>query len=61
MCEDTSFTTLTQEDPKFIGTGTSTYGDSMGSGDTIAGGVTIFGRWTAVTVGSSGSCIFYLG
>tara|TARA_R100001510_G_scaffold49304_1_gene47577 strand:- start:1340 stop:1657 length:318 start_codon:yes stop_codon:yes gene_type:complete len=60
MCEDTTFTTLTQEDAKFIGTGTSTYGNSLANTDTIAGGITIFGRWSAVTV-NTGSCIFYLG
>ena len=60
MCEDTTLTTLTQSDARFIGTGTSTYGNSLANSDTIAGGVTIFGRWSAVTV-NTGSCIFYLG
>ena len=60
MCEDTTFTALTQSDARFIGTGTSTYGNSMANSDVIAGGVTIFGRWSAVTV-NTGSCIFYLG
>ena len=60
MCEDTTFTTLTQTGPAFIGTGTSTHGNSLANTDKISGGVTIFGRWSAVTV-NTGSCIFYLG
>ena len=60
MCEDTTLTTLTQSDARFLGTGTSTYGNSLANSDTIAGGITIFGRWSAVTV-NTGSCIFYLG
>lgn len=60
MCEDTTLTTLTQADARFFGTGTSTYGNSLANSDTIAGGITIFGRWSALTV-NAGSCIFYLG
>ena len=60
MCEDTTFTTLTQSDGRFIGTGTSTYGNSLANTDKLSGGITIFGRWSAVTV-NTGSCIFYLG
>ena len=59
MCEDTTFTTLTQASSAFIGTGTSTHGNSLANSDTIAGGVTIFGRWSAVTV-NTGSCICLL-
>ena len=60
MAEDTTFTTLTQTDAKFIGTGTSTFGNSIGSGDTFPAGMTIYGSWSAVTV-NSGSCVCYLG
>jgi len=60
MAEDTTFTTLTQTNAKFMGTGTSTFGDSIGSGDTFPAGMTIYGKWSAVTV-NSGSCVCYLG
>lgn len=60
MCENTTFTHLTQEDASYMGTGTSTHSHSIADSDVIASGITIFGRWSAVTV-NTGSCIFYLG
>ncbi len=58
--EATTFTTLTQDDATYAGTGTSTYANSISNGDTFPEGLTIFGRWTALTV-NTGSVIFYLG
>jgi len=60
MLEDTTFTTLTQSDASFLGTETSTHGNSIVNTDVFPAGVTIYGRWSAVTV-NAGSCIIYLG
>ena len=57
---DTTFTTLTQESAEFLGTGTSTHGNSLVNSDTYPAGVTIYGRWTALTV-NAGSVVFYIG
>ena len=60
MLEDTSFTTLTQSSAAITGTGTSTHGNSIVNTDVFPAGVTIYGRWNAVTV-NAGLCIIYLG
>jgi len=60
MLEDTTFTTLTQVDASFTGTGTSTHGNSIVNTDVFPAGVTIYGSWSAVTV-NAGLCIIYLG
>jgi hypothetical protein len=60
MLEDTTFTTLTQSDATITGTGTSTHGNSIVNTDVFPAGVTIYGRWSAVTV-NAGLCIAYLG
>ena len=60
MTEDTTFTTLTQTDARFTGTGTSTHGNSVVNSDIFPAGLTIYGRWSAVTV-NSGACVCYLG
>ncbi len=60
MLEDTTFTTLTQSSAAITGTGTSTHGNSIVNTDVFPAGVTIYGRWTAVTV-NAGLCIIYLG
>ena len=62
---DCTFDTLTAED------GTGTYvntagagagGDTFTSSDTIPKGVTIFGRWSSVSVNTDGEkCICYVG
>jgi hypothetical protein len=60
MLEDTTFTTLTQSNASITGTGTSTHGNSIVNTDVFPAGVTIYGRWSAVTV-NAGLCIAYLG
>ena len=60
MLEDTTFTTLTEENKEYTGTGTSDHGNSIVNTDTFGKGITIFGRWTAVTC-NTGLCICYLG
>ena len=60
MTEDTTFTTLTQTDAAYMGTGTSTHGNSITSGDAFPAGLTIYGRWSNVGV-ATGACIVYLG
>ena len=60
MTEDTTFTALTQTDARFIGTATSTHGNSLQDSDIFPAGLTIYGRWSAVTV-NSGACVCYLG
>ena len=65
---DTNFTVLTQEDPaQFFGT-TTPFGEgtnqvAVAVSNTFPQGVTIYGRWTAVTASSStgGGYICYLG
>ena len=58
--DSTTFTALTQESADYFGTGTSTHSNSLANSDIFPAGVTIYGRWSAVTV-NAGSCIFYLG
>jgi hypothetical protein len=60
MTEDTTFTTLTQTDAAYMGTGTSTHGNTLENTDAFPAGLTIYGRWSAVTV-NTGACIVYLG
>ena len=60
MLEDTTFTTLTQSNASFTGTGTSTHGNSIVNTDVFPAGVTIYGSWSAVTV-NAGLRIIYLG
>ncbi len=60
MLEDCTFSTMTQSSAAIAGTGASTHGNSVASSDTFPQGVTIFGNWSAVTLGT-GLCICYLG
>jgi len=60
MLEDCTFSTMTQSSAAIAGTGVSTHGNSVTSSDTFPQGVTIFGNWSAVTLGT-GLCICYLG
>ena len=60
MTEDTTFTALTQTDARFTGTGASTYGNSVVNSDIFPAGLTIYGRWSAVTV-NTGACVCYIG
>lgn len=58
--DSTTFTALTQESAEYVGTGTSTYSNSTVNSDIFPAGVTIYGRWTALTV-NAGSVVFYVG
>ena len=59
--DSTTFTALTQESADYFGIGTSTYSaNSLADSDIFPAGVTVYGRWTALTI-NAGSCIFYLG
>jgi hypothetical protein len=63
MTEDTTFDTTTglvATDAAYMGTGTSTHGNSITSGDAFPAGLTIYGRWSNVGV-ATGACIVYLG
>lgn len=66
MLVDTSFSTLTAEDPNLfaggaIATDIDTDGGSAMTGVTIPKGVTIYGRWTSINANTGGKCIAYLG
>lgn len=56
---DSSFTTLTPENSRYIGTSGGN-GDAIDSSNTFPQGMTIFGRWTGLTL-ASGTVIVYLG
>ena len=61
----TDFDVLTAEDSaRYIsvgGTGYESGGDTLANSDTFPEGMTIFGRWTSVSVNTNGSCICYIG
>jgi hypothetical protein len=58
--ENSTLTTLTPTTDDWCGTGSSgVNGDDM-SGDTIPKGMTIYGRWSALTL-ASGAAIAYFG
>lgn len=58
--ENSTLTTLTPESDDFCGTGSSgVNGDDMTS-DTYPKGLTIYGRWSALTL-ASGAAIAYFG
>ena len=65
MITDTDFDVLTAEDSaKFIsatGTGYEAGGDTLTITDQFPAGLTIYGRWTSVSVNTTGSCICYIG
>ena len=65
MLADTDFDVLTAQDSaRFIsigGTGYESKGDTLADSDIFPEGLTIFGRWTSVSVNTNGSCICYLG
>ncbi len=65
MITDCGFDTLTAEGGTgtFINTaGAGAGGDTLAAADTFPAGVTIFGRWTTVSIQTSGQqCICYLG
>ena len=62
---DCDFDVLTAEDSaKYInngGTGYESGGNAIASTDQFPGGITIYGRWTSVSLNSVGSCICYIG
>ena len=58
--EDVTFTTLTPEDPDLcfsVATGAGGLGDSFNA--TLKAGVTIYGRWTAVTLKGGKAVLYY--
>ena len=66
MITDCAFDTLTPEDStKYIGISSSGYesaGNTYTASDSFPSGMTIYGRWTSVSVNSSGEkCICYIG
>ena len=64
---DCDFDVLIAEDPnKYfnIGGASDGYeggGDTLANTDQFPAGITIYGRWTSVSVNSTGSCICYVG
>ena len=65
MITDANFDVLTPEDSsKYIsvgGTGYGAGGDTLANTDNFPAGMTIYGRWTSVSVNTTGSCICYVG
>ena len=66
MMTDCTFDTLTAEDSsKYIsvgGTGYEAGGDTLANSDTFSAGMTIYGRWTSVSVQTDAmQCICYVG
>jgi len=57
--EDSTFTTLTPNSSKFIGTASGS-GDAIDTSNSFPQGMTIFGQWTAFTL-ASGAVIAYEG
>ena len=62
---DCDFDVLTAEDStKYMnigGTGYESGGDTLANTDQFPAGMTIYGRWTSVSVNSTGSCVCYVG
>lgn len=65
MILDTDFDTLTAETgAKCIevgGTGYESAGDTLANTDLFPAGMTIYGRWSSVSVNTNGACICYIG
>jgi hypothetical protein len=65
MISDTDFDTLTAETgAKCIevgGTGYESAGDTLANTDLFPAGMTIYGRWSSVSVNTNGACICYIG
>ena len=65
MISDTDFDTLTAETgAKCIevgGTGYESAGDTLANSDLFPAGMTIYGRWSSVSVNTNGACICYIG
>jgi|TARA_R100001530_G_scaffold42574_1_gene32423 hypothetical protein len=57
--EDTTFTTLTQTNAKYFGTGAVDEGEAIQDSDTFPQGVTLFGNWSAINL-NSGAIIAYI-
>jgi len=57
--EDTTFTTLTQSNSKYVGTGSVDSGEAITNTDTFPTGVTIFGNWSSINL-NSGAIIAYI-
>ena len=65
MISDTDFDTLTAETgAKCIevgGTGYESAGDTLANSDLFPAGMTIYGRWSSLSVNTNGACICYIG
>ena len=65
MISDCDFDVLTPEDiSKYIGVTDDGYengGDTLAITDQFPSGMTIYGRWTSVSVNTTGACICYVG
>ena len=65
MIEDTDFDVLTPETGvgciEVGGTGYESAGDTLANSDLFPAGMTIYGRWSSISVNTNGACICYLG
>ena len=65
MIEDTDFDVLTPETGagciEVGGTGYESAGNTLANSDLFPAGMTIYGRWSSVSVNSNGACICYIG
>ena len=65
VLSDCDFDVLTAEDSaKYIsvgGTGYESGGDTLANTDLFPAGMTIYGRWSSVSVNTTGACICYIG
>ena len=65
MVQETDFDTLTPESGtqciEVGGTGYESGGDTLVSSDLFPAGMTIYGRWTSVSLNTNGACICYIG
>ena len=65
MVSETDFNVLTAEDnTKSLGVGGSGWesgGNAVVAADLFPSGMTIYGRWTSVSINSTGACICYIG
>jgi hypothetical protein len=63
--QDTSFDVLTPEDSEkyfgITGTGYESKGNTVATADVFPAGLTIYGRWTSVSMTSAGMIVCYMG
>ena len=65
MVQESDFDTLTSETGteciEVGGTGFESGGDNLSNADLFPAGLTIYGRWTSVSLNTNGACICYIG